>query len=162
MSKLNFNLSLTQTLHYYVIHRHAQSQCQLSINRSTDVPIAVMCTRHEISVCLLGHSYIRRLKEFMNGNYHYYNLRLFTHLFDISCRAQGGLSIPRLIHDRSDLYNFAYTQPDIVYLQIGGNDMSTWDSSPVRVDPIILSFRKPFLLFYIYLLLANVSDFYFY
>ena len=48
----------------------------------------------------------------MNGNYHYYNLRLFTHLFDISCRAQGGLSIPSLIHDRSDLYNCAYTQRD--------------------------------------------------
>ena len=61
VSKLNFNLSLTQTLHYYVIHRHAQSQCQLSINRCTDVPIAVMCTRHEISVCL--HTEIKGIHE---------------------------------------------------------------------------------------------------
>jgi lysophospholipase L1-like esterase len=49
----------------------------------------------------------------------------------------------------------------VVYLQIGGNDISTWDSSPVRVDPIIVSFRKPFLSFYIYLLLTNVFDFLF-
>jgi hypothetical protein len=96
----------------------------------------------------------------MNGNYHYYNLRLFTHLFDISCRAQGGLSIPRLIHDRSDLLCLHATR-QVVYLQIGGNDISTWDSSPVRVDPIIVSFRKPFLSFYIYLLLTNVFDFLF-
>ena len=31
--------------------------------------------------------------------------------------------MPLLIHERRDLCNFAYTQPDIVYLQIGGNDM---------------------------------------
>ena len=101
-----------------------------------------MCTRHEISVCLLGHSYIRGLRDFMNRNYHYYNLRLFTHLFDTFCRAQGGLTIPRLIHERSDLCNFAYTQPDIVYLQIGGNDISTWDSSPVSVASDMISFSN--------------------
>ena len=86
----------------------------------------------------------------MNGNYHYYNLRLFTHLFDIACRAQGGLTMPLLIHERSDLCNFAYTQPDIVYLQIGGNDISTWDSSPVRDASNMISHVRCVLL-----LLAN-------
>jgi len=134
VNKLNFNLSFTHTLHYYVTHRHTLNQCQLSINRSRDVPIAVMCTRHEISVCLLGHSYIRRLRDFMNGNYHSLQLETLYTLIWYFCRAQGGLTIPRLIHERSDLYNFAYTQPDIVYFQIGGNDISASDSSPVLLQ----------------------------
>jgi len=37
---------------------------------------------------------------------------------------------------------FADTQPDIVYLQIGGNYISAWDSSPVRVASDIISFAN--------------------
>ena len=69
-------------------------------------------------------------------------MRLFTHLFHFFCRAQGGLTIPRLIHEWSDLYHFACTQLDIVYLQIGGNDISASNSSPVRVASDITSFAN--------------------
>lgn len=75
-------------------------------------------------VTLIGHSFIRRLNDHMNNTYGDYNLRLDPRYFNITCRAQGGLTIPRLIHERPDLYDFNVCQPDIVYLQIGGNDLS--------------------------------------
>jgi hypothetical protein len=34
-----------------------------------------------------------------------------------------------LIHERPYLYNFSVFQPDIVYIQIGGNDLSNTTSS---------------------------------
>lgn len=83
------------------------------------------------NVMLLGHSFIRRLNEFMFNTYGCDNLRLDYSLFDITCRAQGGLTIPRLIHERPDLYDFSVCEPDIVYLQIGGNDLSHSSSETV-------------------------------
>ena len=53
------------------------------------------------SAVLLGHSFIRRLNDFMKDNPSYYNLRLYENLFDIRCRAQGGLTVFRLIHEGS-------------------------------------------------------------
>lgn len=52
------------------------------------------------------------------------NLRLDYERFRILCRAQGGLTLHRLIHERSDLFTFGKT-PDIVYIQVGGNDLAS-------------------------------------
>jgi hypothetical protein len=49
----------------------------------------------------------------------------------ISCRAQGGLTIERLIHERSDMFCFLHTSPKIIYLQMGGNDLSSTSSDIV-------------------------------
>ena len=49
----------------------------------------------------------------------------------ISCHAQGGLTIERLIHERSDLFCFLHTSPKIIYLHIGGNDLSSTSSGIV-------------------------------
>jgi hypothetical protein len=76
-------------------------------------------------VVLLGHSFIRRLKDYMNNNHVNHNLRLHSARFMISCRGQGGLTIERLIHERSDLFCFLHTSSKIIYLQIGGNDLSS-------------------------------------
>ena len=46
---------------------------------------------------------------------------IFTYI-----RCQGGLTMPKLIHHRPDLYDFLCLPlvPDIVYLKLGGNDLS--------------------------------------
>ena len=59
-----------------------------------------------INVVLLGHSFIIRLRDYMNNNHINHNLRLHPARFMRSCRAQGGLTIERLIHERSDLFCF--------------------------------------------------------
>ena len=56
-------------------------------------------------------------------------------------RAKGDLTTERLIHERSDLFSFEDTdKPDIVYLQIGGNDLSDQLLSPTKVAHSIYSF----------------------
>ena len=52
-----------------------------------------------INVVLLGHSYIRRLRDYMNNNHINHNLRLHPARFMRSCRAQDSLTIKRLIHE---------------------------------------------------------------
>lgn len=89
------------------------------------------------SVCLLGHSFIRRLDHYMQQQY-YSNLRLFSNQFYVFARAQGGLTVKKLIHQRPDLYDFGYV--DILYLQIGGNDLSHQSASKTATD--IVSFAN--------------------
>ena len=48
-----------------------------------------------IDVVLLGHSFIRRLRDYMNNNHVNHNLRFHPARFMISCCAQGGLTIKR-------------------------------------------------------------------
>jgi hypothetical protein len=71
-----------------------------------------MANIHKQHVVLLGHSFVRRLRDFMDSSDQHYNLRLNETLFDITCRVQGGLTIPRLIHERKDLYNFTHACPN--------------------------------------------------
>ena len=94
------------------------------------------------SAVFLGHSFIRRLNEFMKDNPSYYNLRLYENLFDIRCRAQGGLTVFRLIHERYDLYDFGHFTPTIIYLQIGGNDLSKPGISSEKLVNDIVSFAN--------------------
>jgi hypothetical protein len=50
-------------------------------------------------VVLHGHSFIRRLRDYINNNHVNHNLRLHPARFMISCSAQCGLTIERLIHE---------------------------------------------------------------
>lgn len=92
------------------------------------------------SVVLLGHSFIRRLRDFTSQNADVWNLKLNPEVLQLSFRCQGGLTLPRLIHERADLYNFQGHPPSIVYLQIGGNDLSARDPEEVVRD--LLSFAS--------------------
>jgi hypothetical protein len=76
----------------------------------------------------------------MNSSDQHCNLRLNETLFDITCRAQGGLTIPRLIHERKDLYNFTHISPNIVDLQIGENYLSDKNITALSVANEIFSF----------------------
>ena len=99
-----------------------------------------MANVHKQHVVLLGHSFVRRLRDFMDSSDQHCNLRLNETLFDITFRAQGGLTIPRLIHERKDLYNFTHACPNIVHLQIGGNDLSDKNTTTLSVANEIFSF----------------------
>jgi hypothetical protein len=61
------------------------------------------------NVCLLGHSFIRRLDDFMDNSYNYYNLRLPESKFNIISRAKGGLTIRRLINERPNFSIIKFT-----------------------------------------------------
>ena len=58
-------------------------------------------------VVLHGHSFIRRLRDYINNNHVNHNLRFHPARFMISCCAQGGLTIKRF---------FLHTSPKIIYL----------------------------------------------
>lgn len=93
-----------------------------------------------LNVALLGHSFIRRLRDFMDNSDYFFNLRLHWP-FNIMSRAQGGLTISRLIHERLDLFSFRQDENiKIVYLQLGGNDLSNRELSARQVANEIYSF----------------------
>jgi hypothetical protein len=101
-----------------------------------------MADNNNTEVVLLGHSFIRRLCAFMNKFAGFKNLRLNQWLINVVCRAKGGLTIPRLIHERPDLFTFNFNgdSRSIVYLQLGGNDLSS--SSGVDVAKEVFSFAN--------------------
>lgn len=103
---------------------------ELLIKTKTNMALRVVC---------LGHSFIRRFGEFMDESPEYHNLRLDPGNYIISCRAQGGLKIDELIHERPDLFDFNGEKVDILYLQIGGNDLSDRNKSGTAVANDIYS-----------------------
>lgn len=88
------------------------------------------------NVCLLGHSFIRRLDDFMDNSYDYYNLRLPESKFNIISRAKGGLTIRRLINERPDLFAFGNIRISILYIQLGGNDLSRQSAEKTATDMV--------------------------
>ena len=71
-------------------------------------------------VVILGHSFIRRLRDFVFTTPDYGNLRLFSSLFSVKFQARGGLTIGQLASS-SNLVNFV--GEDICFLQIGSIDL---------------------------------------
>lgn len=74
-------------------------------------------------VCLLGHSYIRRLRDFMDSNVSYKNLNLDTS-FVVHIRAHGGLTFRR-IPNCLEFLKFTSPPPSICFMQLGSNDLCT-------------------------------------
>lgn len=77
--------------------------------------------RDPLRVTLVGHSFIRRLRDFMNNSLEDNNLRLNREQYYVTCVARGGLTISRLCTLREFTYFVA--RPNIVFIQIGGNDL---------------------------------------
>lgn len=74
-----------------------------------------------LQVSLIGHSFIRRLRDFMACNPESANLGLYCDQYEVSCRARGGLTISQLCSCRQ--FTHFSRCPDIVFIQIGGNDL---------------------------------------
>ncbi|XP_062600577.1 uncharacterized protein LOC134262209 [Saccostrea cucullata] len=85
-----------------------------------------------LNVCIIGHSYIRRLEEFcLSHGIH--NLRL-DDSFNVNFRGKGGLCLRHLgksqehFSARRDLFHLT-SKPDVVFLQVGENDISEFTCS---------------------------------
>lgn len=91
-------------------------------------------------VCLLGHSYIRRLTEFIDSNVTYKNLNLDTS-FVVDIRARGGLTFRR-IPNCPEFLNFTSPPPSICFLQLGSNDLCM--DTPEKVVKDILAYASYF------------------
>jgi hypothetical protein len=87
-----------------------------------------------MNVCVIGHSYIRRLRDFCSQT-ETENLGLDPKEFQIIFRGKGGLRL-RKCDSRSDLLCFNII-PDIVFLQIGENDISTSTNSRKLAEDIL-------------------------
>ena len=92
---------------------------------------------HPHQILILGHSYVRRLKEFVNSC----NLPKVTPNFGLDSdrfimhyEGHGGANIGR-IHAQLDRVVNQF-QPDLVILQVGSNDISN-----ANKDPAILADR---------------------
>ena len=81
-------------------------------------------------VLILGHSFIRRLRDFIIKNSPTYNLNLNINAsVTIHWHGVGGRTIDKV--RRFDLTEVERFKPDVVFLQIGTNDLTRRRSSPL-------------------------------
>lgn len=76
-------------------------------------------------VLLLGHSFVRRFKEYLQDNEVSVNLKDV----DLHIHGRGGRTVPQVT--RHDLHIVETVRPSIIILELGTNDLS--NSSPERV-----------------------------
>ena len=87
-------------------------------------------------VLILGHSFIRRLWDFIIRNSPTYNLNLNINTpVTIHWQGVGGRTIDKV--RRFDLTKVEHFKPDVVILQIGTNDLTRRRSSPASVGSAI-------------------------
>ena len=87
-------------------------------------------------VLILGHSFIRRLRDFIIKNCPTYNLNLNINASaTIHWHGVGGRTIDKV--RRFDLTEVERFKPDVVFLQIGTNDLTRRLSSPASVGSVI-------------------------
>ena len=93
----------------------------------------------ETRVLILGHSFIRRLREFVNDNSLEYNLTLgIPEPVTVRWRGVGGRTVVKL--KEFDLAIVSEFKPDIIFLQVGTNDLAQRNMSPVTVGSAIEEF----------------------
>ena len=92
-----------------------------------------------VRVAIVGHSFIRRLGEFMDKN-NIVNFNLDKEVFSICIRGRGGLRVTHLARDPS-LLSFPANTPDICFLQIGENDI-TKDLNPQKLAMDIVAVAR--------------------
>lgn len=92
-----------------------------------------------IRVQLIGHSYIRRLREYILVNDEYQNLQLDRTKFSVDFISQGGLTFQRLAQ-RQEFLNFGDPPPSVCFVQMGGNDLCR--GKPGKVITDILSYAR--------------------
>lgn len=92
-------------------------------------------------VLILGHSFIRRLREFIARNASDYDLKFnICDSFTIRWHGVGGRTVSKL--KQFDLSVVAQFQPDVVFLQIGTNDLTLRGMSAVKLGSEIEDFVR--------------------
>ena len=89
----------------------------------------------DFSICFMGHSYIRRVCEFMSHDPNLMNLRLGDG-YKTFARCRGGLRVADIF--TSELIRFSVA-PDIVFIQLGGNDVGKQTNSKLVNNLMSLS-----------------------
>jgi hypothetical protein len=96
-----------------------------------------------LQVSLIGHSFIRRLRDFMadNSDSANQNLGLYRDQYEVSCvaRGRGGLTVNKLCSRQFTQFSRC---PDIVFLQIGGNDLVCDSPNIPKLDRDIISYAS--------------------
>ena len=87
-------------------------------------------------VLILGHSFIRRFRDFIIKNSPTYNLTLNINTsVTILWHDVGGCTIDKV--RRFDLTEVERFKPDVVFLQVGTKDLTRRQSSPASVGSAI-------------------------
>ncbi|XP_062594564.1 uncharacterized protein LOC134255982 [Saccostrea cucullata] len=74
-----------------------------------------------LRICLLGHSFVTRLRRYMDSHPDLMNLKLHQDFYSVSVRARGGLRISSVARSR-DFLTFDML-PHVCFMQIGENDI---------------------------------------
>ena len=83
-------------------------------------------TSNKMKALVLGHSFIKRLRRWMRSN----GRSMSTRKHDVHLYGVGGRTIAKTYYN--DLKVVRRKRPDVVFLQVGGNDISK-DSSPTLI-----------------------------
>ena len=90
-------------------------------------------------VLILGHSFIRRLRDFIVKNAPDYHLNLnLTDSVTVQWHGVGSRTIAKV--RQFDLVEVIRFRPDIVFLQIGTNDLAQRGMTPLTVGSAIEDF----------------------
>ena len=93
-------------------------------------------TKEKPCALVLGHSFVRRFKAFVNRTKSSWNLNL-----DDTCRVFlsgiGGRTVDTLM--QFDLAKLQVLQPNVVVLEIGSNDLCDISSDPEAVGSLIIT-----------------------
>ena len=90
-----------------------------------------------LRILILGHSFIRRLRSFIERN-HEYDLSLDFNLTEhvvVGWHGVGGRTVQKI--NQYDLDVVESFRPDIVFLQVGTNDLTHANLTPVLVGSAI-------------------------
>lgn len=98
-----------------------------------------MADSQKLHVRIIGHSYIRRLGEFININEQYKHLLLEESKYYVDFESQGGMTFERLANC-PEFTNFPTPPPNVCFIQMGGNDLCKRPPGKVVTD--ILSYAK--------------------
>ena len=87
-------------------------------------------------VLILGHSFIRRLRDFIEKRPTDYDLNFgLKDSLSVHWQGVGGRTVPKLV--KFDLNVVRQVQPDIVFLQVGTNDLTVKGMTPLTVGSAI-------------------------
>ena len=90
-------------------------------------------------ILILGHSFIWRLEEYMLKSFGFHHNMGFSYgTAEIFFRGTGGRTCDRLISD--DLPVVDELRPDIVYLEVGTNDLTDMSLRPETIGSLIEDF----------------------
>jgi lysophospholipase L1-like esterase len=93
-----------------------------------------------VRVLILGHSFVRRLREFITQHDPEYDLTLGLEHITVRWHGVGGRTIAKL--NAFDLTVVEDFKPDIVFLQIGSNDLTQRNMSHISVGSRLEEFVR--------------------